>query len=198
VGRALVVGALVVGVLGGCALDRAAGTPPPDAARGPEAGASRDSAVRNDGSIEAGAGLDAEAEPDAGTGCTEGETRVCGMDVGSCVSGIRTCTGGMLGPCEGSVIRAAESCDGNDEDCDGLDDRDDVDACGALGAPSPASCLPSGEGPRCMYLACEAGVHCCDSGPCATGWVCTHITFLPETCPPECEGQCEACHMCVR
>ena len=61
------------------------------------------------------------------TECTEGAEQVCGSDVGVCVSGTQTCGGdGAWGECIGAVGPVAETCDGEDNDCDGLVDNGDV------------------------------------------------------------------------
>ena len=60
--------------------------------------------------------------------CSNGETEVCGeSDVGVCQLGIRTCTAGVWGTCEGAVYPTTEICDnGLDDDCDGWTDLDDA------------------------------------------------------------------------
>jgi hypothetical protein len=53
--------------------------------------------------------------------CVNGNTRVCGTDVGICVPGVETCVSDVWsGVCEGAVLPQEEVC-GNliDEDCDG-------------------------------------------------------------------------------
>jgi len=66
-----------------------------------------------------------------GETCTEGATEPCysgppeTMDVGTCVSGTRTCTGGVWGPCIGEILPQAEECDGADNDCNGIPDDGD-------------------------------------------------------------------------
>ena len=67
---------------------------------------------------------DCDGAIDEGCPCTDGEMRACGSDVGVCVPGTQTCTGGTLGPCEGEVAPGVEACDGAlDEDCDGRVDE---------------------------------------------------------------------------
>lgn len=69
---------------------------------------------------------------DDGCPCTTGETQRCydgpagTAGVGLCRSGMQVCVGGALGPCEGAITPAAETCanEGADDDCDGR--RDDV------------------------------------------------------------------------
>lgn len=56
--------------------------------------------------------------------------RGCGTDVGECVSGTQTCSGGGWGGCAGEVPPRSEDCDGRDQDCDGRSDEDLVRRCG--------------------------------------------------------------------
>jgi hypothetical protein len=61
---------------------------------------------------------------DEGCSCTDGGTQACGTDVGACVEGTQSCSGGTWGPCMGGVGPTAETCNGGDEDCDGMTDED--------------------------------------------------------------------------
>lgn len=63
------------------------------------------------------------------TTCTDGETRSCGSDVGTCEEGIETCAGGVWGGvCVGEITPVAEICnDGKDNNCDGFVDCADAD-----------------------------------------------------------------------
>jgi hypothetical protein len=72
--------------------------------------------------------------------CADGATRTCysgtpgTQNVGPCRSGSQTCTGSQWGTCVGEVVPAAETCDGIDNNCNGI--RDDGLMCdgGALDA----------------------------------------------------------------
>jgi len=89
----------------------------------------------------------------------DGATRPCGLDIGTCRSGVQRCTdsAGILlwGPCDG-VDRAEEECNGLDDDCDGRTDEDLVsreNLCPAAGvcADLPTVCADGAW--RCGYPA---------------------------------------------
>ncbi|MFH2010205.1 MAG: DNRLRE domain-containing protein, partial [bacterium] len=65
---------------------------------------------------------DCDGEVDEGCGgpCTGDATEPCGLDVGGCVPGTRTCVGGQWSACVGAVEPVPERCgNGVDDDCDG-------------------------------------------------------------------------------
>jgi hypothetical protein len=66
--------------------------------------------------------------------CEPGATQNCGVNLGRCRQGVSTCDSNQVfGPCEGGQGPAdAETCNAEDDDCDGLTDEDLVgvgDAC---------------------------------------------------------------------
>ncbi len=65
---------------------------------------------------------DCDGESDEGCECRPDETRECGIDVGNCRAGLQRCDNGVYGACSGRGPEA-ESCDGDDEDCDGTTDE---------------------------------------------------------------------------
>jgi len=77
-------------------------------------------------------GSDAGGAAGAGGGgpCTNGQTETCysgppgSEGVGACLAGTRTCTDGAWGACENEVVPVAETCNGVDDDCDGLVDQE--------------------------------------------------------------------------
>lgn len=54
---------------------------------------------------------------DPGCECEDGDTIVCGTDVGECEFGTQLCIGGRYGTCGGGVSPASEVCNGQDDDC---------------------------------------------------------------------------------
>lgn len=78
-------------------------------------------------SCSAGEWVDCSApqpRPDTGCGCTPGETRACGSDIGACKKGTQTCDANQVwqSTCAGSVPATAENCNGIDDDCNGVVD----------------------------------------------------------------------------
>ena len=59
---------------------------------------------------------DAPVTRDAG--CTGQPDLPCGSDVGACTPGVQRCVDGTRTTCEGAVGPSAETCDGEDDDCD--------------------------------------------------------------------------------
>ncbi len=70
----------------------------------------------------------------------EGVTRPCGTSVGVCTTGTQSCTAGTWGACSGTGP-SAETCNGLDDNCDGIIDGE-VRSCGSsVGACTPGSQL---------------------------------------------------------
>ena len=53
----------------------------------------------------------------------DGLFRSCGTAVGECVAGTETCSGGAWGACTGDTGPATETCNGRDDDCNGVTDQ---------------------------------------------------------------------------
>jgi hypothetical protein len=71
----------------------------------------------------------ADDRPGAACHCTDGAERPCGSAVGACMQGTQTCVDGDWGECTGGVAPAPETCDGTDEDCNGMTDDRAGDPC---------------------------------------------------------------------
>jgi len=56
--------------------------------------------------------------------CREGTSQRCGLEVGACEGGVQRCLDGAWGACEGAIHPETETCDGTDEDCDGVVDEE--------------------------------------------------------------------------
>lgn len=56
-------------------------------------------------------------------GQIDGFTRPCGISAGQCMQGTQACNAGVWGACTGGVTPQTETCDGQDNDCDGKTDE---------------------------------------------------------------------------
>ena len=54
--------------------------------------------------------------------CNPGTEEPCGSDEGECSPGIRRCVSGRWGECMGRIAPVSETCDGKDNDCNGVID----------------------------------------------------------------------------
>jgi hypothetical protein len=84
---------------------------------------------------------DCDGVADEGCPCSAGATQPCGPDSGVCSRGTQTCSPeGSWGACEGGVEPAAEVCDGEDNDCDGLTDEELTISCGVGECRATGTC----------------------------------------------------------
>jgi hypothetical protein len=92
--------------------------------------------------------------------CEVGESEACysgppgTADVGACVQGTSSCEDGTWGPCVGEVLPGIESCNGADDDCNGMVD-DGVDTGGACPTGMPGVCADG-------MMSCSGGVGACE------------------------------------
>ena len=71
--------------------------------------------------------------------CIDGESQLCGSNVGACVQGIQQCRQGEWGSCDGNGP-TTEVCDGADNDCDHRIDESVLNACGLCGQLPSETC----------------------------------------------------------
>ncbi len=64
--------------------------------------------------------------------CTNGQTQICGTNVGACQQGTQTCSSGSWGVCINQIAPTAEICDSLDNNCDGQTDEGAVCPCSAV------------------------------------------------------------------
>lgn len=82
---------------------------------------------------------DCDSRADEGCGCTEGESIECypgppgTAGVGRCRIGRRVCVDGVMGECVEARVPVEETCNGVDDNCDGVIDENVTNACGACG-----------------------------------------------------------------
>jgi len=106
-----------------------------------EGAAAGGAAACSGGGCDASDGCD-PAHPGEGCACESGEVAPCFdgeqslIGVGGCRAGQRVCRDGRYGACEGQILPSAETCDGVDEDCNGLAD----DGLGAACLPCEGDC----------------------------------------------------------
>ena len=87
--------------------------------------------------------------------CYDGSDETRG--VGGCHDGLQSCTDGDWGACLGDQLPVAESCNGDDDDCDGLSDED------GAGAPLSRTCYDGTPATRGVGE-CHDGNQQCQAG----------------------------------
>ena len=102
----------------------------------------------------------------------ENLVRSCGLSVGRCQLGSERCSQGVFGACMGGVMPVAETCNNQDDDCDGRVDEEVSRACGV------------------NQGACRAGRETCAQGQ----WQACQgaVAAAPETCnnvDDDCDGR---------
>jgi len=102
---------------------------------------------------------------DEGCECADGDVRVCGhFIIGICNFGFEVCFEGDWGDCQNAQLPIAESCNGLDDDCDGVADEDfdvmsDINNCGSCGMECPLfkNATTSCKYGTCFVSACHPG-----------------------------------------
>ncbi len=128
-------------------------------------------------------------DDDCDGGVDEGVTRSCyagpaGTEgVGLCRAGTQTCSAGTFGACVGSIVPAAETCDGRDENCNGAVDE------ASGGGPLTRSCY-SGAAGTAGVGTCRAGTQTCRFGAydVCTGQVTPATDYCGDTIDTDCDG----------
>lgn len=104
---------------------------------------------------------------DEGCPCTAGVTQACGLGIGACVQGVQRCESSVWSStCEGEVVPATEVCDGEDNDCDGTTDEDDICVVPAVTCPAPGQ-VPNG---RLAHFVATAAPHPQGTPIASVGW----------------------------
>ncbi len=104
--------------------------------------------------------------------------------VGACSAGLRTCVDGAWGACGGQVLPSEETCDGEDNDCDGTTDRNP-----STGAWLAEACYSGAAGTEGVGL-CSGGNRTCTAAG-EWGACLGEVVPQPETCDSEdndCDG----------
>lgn len=126
--------------------------------------------------------------------CNEGDTQVCYQgpettrNVGICIDGVQTCTGGVWSGCDGQVLPTDEVCEGAaDENCDGqVDEECMVTQCNMGDSRECYSGAPGTE----EVSPCQKGTQSCDGnawGPC-TGDVTPQNEICGDGIDQNCDG----------
>ncbi len=135
-------------------------------------------------------------------GCTNGDVRACpgGLSVGVCTPGTQTCQlDGTWGECIGQVGPRSETCNGLDDDCDGVVDngfdlQTDPNNCGACGHVCAAnescvggSCLVCDDGNVCTTDEIDQSTGICVHNPVLSGTTCEADSCVPGDMLQKCQ-----------
>ncbi|MFN3198937.1 MAG: vWA domain-containing protein [Bradymonadia bacterium] len=96
--------------------------------------------------------------------CQNGQQQPCGSDLGTCQLGVQTCVNNQWSDCVGAIAPGTESCNGLDDDCDGITDEGDLCAAG-------------------QACGCGACVDACINNECDGDGVCTRGFCIEDNCP---------------
>ena len=118
---------------------------------------------------------DGTIDEDVSRACYTGDAAT--ENVGACHGGTATCTTGTWGACEGEVVPSSEVCDGQDNDCNGVEDDGIQDEACYTG---PAGTEGVGQ--------CAGGTRACENG----GWGACVNEVVPTA--ETCDGQDTNCN----
>jgi Notch 1 len=127
---------------------------------------------------------DCDSSTDEGlsVSCYTGSTGTLG--IGNCHAGTRACVGGTYsGTCTGQVTPVAETCDGTDQDCDGVKDED------ASGNALTQNCYSGASGTSGVG-SCHSGTQTCAYGSfgVCVGEVIPRADVCGDTLDTDCDG----------
>jgi hypothetical protein len=116
-------------------------------------------------------GLDEDCNgiPNDGCDCSDGETMECGEGPFTCRKGTVTCQGGQWSACQGEEKGSAETCDGQDNDCDGTRDNGGDRLC-TRSAPfcdGARGCVACQQDIDCPRQTNDCAASRCSSGSCS-------------------------------
>ncbi|MBW2528062.1 MAG: hypothetical protein JRI23_28025 [Deltaproteobacteria bacterium] len=103
---------------------------------------------------------DCDGQIDEDCPCNDGETQECytgnpiTAGIGKCQAGTQTCAGSTWGTCAGAVGPEEEICNGEDDDCDGLVDTQDLP--GTLLCPDVANGTQDCVAAECVIALCDS------------------------------------------
>lgn len=86
--------------------------------------------------------------------CVTGGVQPCGSTTGSCRAGTRVCANSIWGACDGGVRPMTETCNGADDDCNGMSDENLSELCAINGCSGARACVPNSGTDGGLFTAC--------------------------------------------
>ena len=108
--------------------------------------------------------------------CVTGGQQPCGSTTGACRAGVRVCANSIWGACDGGVRPTPETCNGVDDDCNGMSDESLSELCTINGCAGARACVPNSGADGGLFTACIP------------------ISSMPEACnglDDDCNGQAD-------